>query len=201
MFFVVFKGKGEYTFGCMNQNVVDYIERGRSQGASDQIIRQKLLESGWAENIINESFLVSQKPVAESRVVAKSEDLVSPYSQIMAILLAVSLFVLTNGIFSDIKNNIENTNKTLLYEGLFVVPFLLIGLSIYNSMEDKKRFRILSLPYFAMSAWLTVKLLWKVGAYILDKNAALGVYVVLGAIVVILTGIIIFTQKHTHKES
>lgn len=187
----------------MNQNVEQYVLQSRSQGISDEIIRKKLLENGWADTLILEA-LNFPRPAVHTEV-RKTEgsnlSMTSPYSQILATLLTVFLFILTNGLFSDIKANLYSPNKLLMFEALAIVPFLMVGILVHFSMEDKNRFRILSLPYFIISAWLTLRLLEKVVTYILDKNAALGIYLVLGVIVVILTGVIIFTQKSNHKEN
>jgi hypothetical protein len=61
--------------------------------------------------------------------------------------------------------------------------------------QNKKRYIILCQPYFVVSAFLFLRLLWNVGRYILNTNATYGVYIVLIMSVAVLTGFIIFLQK------
>ncbi|HWA32252.1 MAG TPA: hypothetical protein VG694_02280 [Candidatus Paceibacterota bacterium] len=128
----------------------------------------------------------------------ETESVNSPYSIILAVILVVSLFVLMNGLFSDIQNaTAGNINLTLTYQGLMVVPFLLVAFLLHSSFRtENRRFRILSMPYFIIGAWVLLRLLWKVAQNLLAANSARGIYIVLGMIIVVLTGIIIFVQKY-----
>ena len=188
----------------INQEMVSYAKQQLATGVSRVVITENLKNVGWSDEIISETFnfldtnssIPINQPLAITTKV-ESNSINSPYSIFLVAVLVVSLFILTNGIYSDIKNFTTNLNYTLLLEGLFVIPFLLAAFLIHGFLKDEKqRFKILSLPYFIISAWVFIRLLWKVGENIWKANNALGVYVALGMSVIVLTGIIIFIQRY-----
>lgn len=186
------------------ESIVIYIKNQKGKGVSDENIIKNLKEVGWSQDAIKDAYMeivnMPKEPVLATTQTLSSQDINSPYSVTLAILLFVSLFTLVNGAFSDIKHLTTDANKMLLYEGVFVIPFLLIAFLMNQAFQnDKKRFQIISIPYFSMGAWLLLKLLWKVGENILNANAAVGIYLVLGLVILILTGIIIFVGKHMHS--
>lgn len=198
----------------INQQMVSYIKEQLALGTPQAVVIDNLKKVGWAENVINESLGVVLSGMAnisvapinglpESKLSNNSigdNSVNSPYSSLLAVILVVSLLILTNGIFSDIKNLTATVNKILIYEGLFAIPFLLVAFLLHSHFKTpNKRFEILSYPYFIISAWILLRLLWKVGENIWKANNALGVYVILGMIVLVLTGVIIFIQKYIKK--
>lgn len=188
---------------AQNQDISLYIQEQMRLNVSNETIVKNLKSVGWSDEAILNAFKIVAVPQAPNRdatstpAITEQESVNSPYSSLLAIVLTVSLFVLMNGIFSDIKTGVQNVNTMLLYEGFFVIPFLLIAFLIHSSFkEDSKRFKILSLPYFAISAYILCRLLWQVGENLLRANSAIGIYVVLGMIILVLTGVIIFVQKY-----
>ncbi len=190
----------------INQEIVSYIKTQLTGGVSQQVIIENLKKAGWASEVISDSYneVIATNSIPQPEQIAvknvEVESINSPYSSILSAVLIISLFIITNGIFSDIKDMVATENRILLFEGLFVIPFLLAAFLLHSSFgEDKKRFEILSYPYFIISAWILLRLLWKVGQNIWQANNALGVYIVLGMVIVVLTGVIIFVQRYIKK--
>lgn len=190
----------------INKDIVSYIRAQQKLGISQQVIIDNLKQAGWSGEVISDSYndVIANNTIPQPEKVevkqVEVESVNSPYSSILSAVLVISLFILTNGIFSDIKNMVATENKILLLQGLFVIPFLLAAFLLHSSFrEQKKRFEILSYPYFIISAWILLRLLWKVGQNIWEANNALGVYIVLGMVIAVLTGVIIFVQRYIKK--
>ncbi len=190
----------------INLEIVSYIRKQLALGVPRINIVENLKKVGWSNEVIMESFdaISLGTPISEIQPEVmqspEPDSVNSPYSSLLAVVLVISLFILTNGIFSDIKSMTATENQILLFEGLFVIPFLLVAFLLHSSFgNDKARFKILSFPYFIISAWILLRLLWKVGQNIWEAKNALGVYIVLGMVVVVLTGIIIFIQHYIKK--
>lgn len=209
-----------------NQKLVEYIETVGGQGFSEPMIRDVLSKNGWNNQDVNDAFsyirmvkesMASSAPVPEKvekidisvmmPSTAKQADRVgvssineynSPYSIGLAIILFGALLVLINQIIDDSASFTSSINGKLIFDAFLVLPFLLVAFILHGSFhtEERKHFLVMSQPYFLVSAFLLVRLLWDTSAYILDKNATYGVYVVLALIIVVLTGVIVFIQKY-----
>lgn len=209
-----------------NQKLVDYIETVGRQGFSEPMIRDVLSKNGWHEQNVNEAFsyirmiketMSSSAPVpekvekvdvsvmmpstarsAQTAEISTINEYNSPYSIGLAIILFGALLVLINQIIDDSAFFTSSINGKLIFDAFLILPFLLVAFVLHGSFhtEERKHFLIISQPYFLVSAFLLVRLLWDTSAYILDKNATYGVYVVLALIIVVLTGVIIFIQKY-----
>jgi len=145
------------------------------------------------------SYTVEPKtmPAQSAQVAIPEESNNSPFSFGLAIVLFVSLFILVNKIIHDIGQNFySNINSKLVFDAILVIPFLFVSFLLYGiASQNKKRYIILCQPYFVVSAFLFLRLLWNVGSYILSANATYGVYIVLVMAIVVLTGFVIFLQK------
>ena len=121
----------------------------------------------------------------------------SPFSVGLAVVLFVSLFILVNKIIQDVGTSFGNDiNNMLLLDAIITIPFLFISFLLYGmASQDRKKLIIVCQPYFIVSAFLFLRLLWHTGAYILDKNATYGVYLVLVMAIFVLTGFVFFLQK------
>lgn len=209
-----------------NQKLVDYIETVGGQGFSEPMIRDVLAKNGWHDQDVNDAFsyirmvketMASSAPVpdqpakidvsvimpsinkqASTQTVNNAFEYNSPYSIGLAIILFGALLVLINQIIDDSAWFTSSVNGKLIFDALLILPFLLVAFILHGSFhtEERKHFLIISQPYFLVSAFLLVRLLWDTSAYILDKNATYGVYVVLALIIAVLTGAIIFIQKY-----
>ncbi len=126
-----------------------------------------------------------------------SINLNSPFSVGLAVVLFVSLFILVNKIIHDVGISFGNDiNSMLLLDAVITIPFLFISFLLYGMVnQDRKKLIIVCQPYFIVSAFLFLRLLWHTGAYILDKNATYGVYLVLVMAILVLTGFVFFLQK------
>ena len=123
----------------------------------------------------------------------------SPYSIIISVGLLLSLLILGNQLFRDMSD-IKNIATKLIVEAIVITPVLLIIFLLNNSFQDrKKRFQILIQPYYMVAIWMFLRLFVQLLFYLYDKAAAFGIYVALGLIVALLTGVIIFAQKKYHE--
>lgn len=130
----------------------------------------------------------------------KKPDLNSPYSVILSVGLLLSLFVLGNQVFSDLSD-ISDLARKLAIEAAIFVPFLLIT-SILSFMVNSsgKKYKILVYPFYLLSGWLFLRLFAQTIIYIYDQSATFGIYVALGLIIALLTGVILFVQRNMSKN-
>jgi len=121
----------------------------------------------------------------------------SPFSIGLAIVLFVSLYILVNKVIHDVGIQYSNDiNSILLLDAIITIPFLFVSFLLYGMVsQDRKKLIIVCKPYFIVSAFLFLRLLWHTGAYILDKNATYGVYIVLIMAILVLTGFVVFLQR------
>ena len=205
-----------------NQQLVEYIKKVQLQGFPEETVREVLIKNGWQSIDIESAFteikqmeylLQNDAPLAPGAVAAQppiinkpisntiaSKPVVeynSPFSIGLAIVLFGALLILVNKIIDDSALSAVNANGQLIFDALITLPFLLMAFILHGSfLVDNTRFLIISQPFFVVSAYLLVRLLWHTSAYILNTNATYGVYVVLILVIAVLTGIILFVQKY-----
>lgn len=204
----------------VNQILVDYIKSVKAQGYENASIVEALHNNGWQDKDINEAFsfisLAAGAPVMPSSVNSPIQPAVpisgtnknfsmikeeisrnSPFSVGLAVILFVSLFILVNKIINDIGIPFSNNiNNKLILDGVIIIPFLFVSFLLFGiASNDRKRYIILCQPYFVVSAFLFLRLLWRTGAYVLDTNATYGVYIVLIMALLVLSGFILFLQR------
>lgn len=196
----------------VNEQIVKYIDNVISQGYPEQTIKDVLTSKGWQMGDIDEAFnyvkllkanIASQAPVSptlnnqHTENKDKESSIHSPFSYGLAIVLVGAVFILLNKIISDSSYYTSSINAQLVFDVLIIIPFLLIAFILHESFSSHgKRFLLVSQPYFLVSAFLLVRLLWDTSKYILDANVTYGVYVVLVMIILVLTGSILFVQKY-----
>ncbi len=202
--------------------LIQYIKTAQSQGFPESAIRAVLAQNGWAAPDIENAFStlslvqniplpptqagqmpspsVTPAPVSQTAartVLSKSAEYNSPYSIGLAIIAFVSLLILVNKIIDDTATLTSGINQQLIFDALIIVPFLIMAFILHGSFsENRKRFLILSQPYFVTSGLLLVRLLWDTSRYILNASAVYGVYIVLIIVILVLTGLIIFVRKY-----
>ncbi len=205
----------------INEQLVNYIKTVEAQGFSETAVRDVLAKAGWQGAEIEEAYshmkLLKGMPVPVG-VVEKHEASVdtatvatphitttrshsveynSPYSIGLATVLCGAIFILLNKVIDDSAMFTTSINSKLIFDVLLIVPFLIVAFILHESFRGaRKKFLIISQPYFLVSGFLLVRLLWDTSSYILNANAAYGVYVVLTLIIIVLTGAILFIQKY-----
>lgn len=207
----------------INEQLVSYIKTVESQGFTESAVRDVLAKAGWQSSEIEEAYshmkLLKGMPVPAGSVVpnaniinpmvqspsvtqkSHSPDYTSSYSIGLAIVLCGSIFVLLNKIIDDSSRLTETINAKLIFDVLLIVPFLVIAFILHESFREKrKKFLIISQPYFLVSGFLLIRLLWDTSRYVLDANAAYGVYIVLILVILVLTGSILFIQKYVKSN-
>lgn len=210
----------------IDQNLINYVKTALAQGHSASDIKQVLLTNGWQEDDVNHAIAqfdmlrtapvapnapvltsspatTNPKPVQANFIQPAKKTFVSPYSTLLAVVLFFSLFILVNKMITDTRQHFSgDTNGQLVFDAILILPFILAASILHFSFLDRKeKFLILSQPYYIVSGWLILRLLWNVSKYILDANSAYGVYIVLILVIAVLTGIVFFIQKFMrHKQ-
>lgn len=128
----------------VDPNLVNYIKNSRSQGASDDVIRQALFNAGWQEQQVNDAFSfinlpnapvpvapasaypqVSSTPQSQTpeqtpkQVKPAKPRVVSPYSSLLAVVLFISLMILMNNLIYDLIDYFDssiNYNSNSYYD-------------------------------------------------------------------------------------
>jgi hypothetical protein len=205
----------------INEQLVNYIKTVEAQGFSEPAVREVLAKAGWQATEVEEAYahmkLLKGMPVPGGTVVTTTQtrtiqsvstapttikqkvsvEYNSPYSIGLATVLCGAIFILLNKVIDDSEMFTNSINAKLIFDVLLIVPFLVVAFILHESFRDKRRkFLIISQPYFLVSGFLLVRLLWDTSSYILNANAAYGVYVVLVLIIIVLTASILFIQKY-----
>ncbi|MDQ5971318.1 MAG: hypothetical protein QG566_264 [Patescibacteria group bacterium] len=210
----------------INEQLVNYIKTVEAQGFTESAVRDVLAKAGWQSNEVEEAYShmkllkgmpvpagtaqinipqqtvsinVAKSTVASSHTINQNHSVEynSPYSIGLATVLCAAIFILLNKVIDDSAIFTNSINAKLIFDVMLIVPFIVVAFILHESFRDhKKKFLIMSQPYFLVSGFLLVRLLWDTSNYILNANAAYGVYVVLILIIIVLTGSILFIQKY-----
>lgn len=203
----------------INSELIDYIKKAKDQGLSEETITNTLLSSGWQASVVKEGMVIASVPavpkppappyapaLAQPSVVTRpirNYNIYSHYSVLLSIVLFFTLLTLANKIIGDITRHFKTDIATgLIVNALIILPFLLLAFALHYGLAEKGiKYQILSKPYYIVSAWLLIKLLFRVSNYILSTQVVYGVYIVLLLIVTVLTGVVFFVQKYLkHKD-
>lgn len=261
-----------------DEQLVEYIRKSQEVGLSWDAIKRDLMSAGWAGDQIDMAYKAVNMPkpvipippqaTAQKNSILRKQ-YTSPYSGMLAVVLVVSLLILTQNAVTDILNHfapdengytssqqysdyqkaVADYEKTApkaseysdtiaynqasadwyrqrhieeqsLYEryqadyklhasspsfrmilnAIIVLPFWIITFLLFISLkEDRKKYESLLGAYYVTSGWLLIFLFFNVARYIWYSNTVIGVYVVLGMLVIILTGAIWGVQKYRHN--
>lgn len=194
----------------IDQKTIDYIRNARASGLSDEVIGQALILNGWNKEQVSMALSVSKEVAATpgaTLAAAPSRASKPQWNSYLSVMLAVVLFfalyILSSHIVNDLITSAADVSSKLIVNAFVVVPFLLVAFLIHYSFHEnaqKNKYLIIAQPYYIISGWLLIKLFFYASQYILDKNAAYGVYVVLVLIIAVLTGIIFFVQKYVKNK-
>jgi len=212
------------------QQLIDYIRTSQQSGMSLDAIKQDLLSAGWIRDQVDEAFRivnipkppvpVPSSPLTNPWVTKPTKKEVyrpnptSPYSGLLGVTLFVSLLILVDNAISDITNLFlpvptlsygvvptESISTALIARGISVLVFWGLTSLLYFSFRDRsEKFKILLTPYYITAGWVLVGLLFYVGNYLLSTSSTFGVYIVLGMIVLALTGGTWGVQKYIHTN-
>ena len=192
----------------VDSNLIHYIRDAIARGHQEAQIKQTLTSHGWQEGDIRDAYALAQSPnytpvaTAPGLLKPSALDFYSPYSRLLAVVLFVTLLILSTKIIKDVRLNFpDDINARLTFDALLVLPFLIAASALHFFFHQRKeKFLILSQPYYLVAGWLMLRLLWNVSQYILDSNAVYGVYIVLVLVVVVLTAIIFFIQHFIKRK-
>lgn len=105
-------------------------------------------------------------------------------------------YIETKAAPSDQYNRDDCRNFALLIHAAFVIPVFLIAFLVYFFFYYRKpqsKYKVLAWPYFVFSCVMLAHLLIETGVRFIGNKV--GVYIILGLIAVILTGLVILLQK------
>ena len=105
-----------------------------------------------------------------------------------------------NQYFEIYKKHTASPSFRMMLNAIIVLPFWIITFLLFLSVkEERKKYGVLLWSYYVTSGWLLVFLFFNVARYIWNSNTVIGVYVVLGMLVIILTGAVCGVQKYRHS--
>lgn len=88
----------------------------------------------------------------------------------------------------------------MILNAIIVLPFWILTFLLYLSLKDeRKKFEALIGSYLVTSGWLLVFLLFNVASYIYNADTTVGVYIVLGMVIIVLTTAGWGIQKYRHS--
>lgn len=132
----------------MDQQLTDYINQNRQQGATDSQIRQALLDSGWQESDLNQYFnSPPQNPTPLQYALPSAPRLFSQsikwYSSHFQIILGITIAPLILSIFGFFISSIFTSLSlsTVIIGFLYVIVVLIIGflskLALFAAVVDE----------------------------------------------------------------
>ncbi len=135
---------------------------------------------------------------------------VSGISALLMFVLTIAITILFNGIYTDmikvprfyLSENIRwiFAIKALTLHAIYVSILLIIFAIIYSTSKRKgERYASLCVPYFVASIVVTIRWLYDACVLIIEKYHKIGVYAVLGVIIVVISGIIFYLQERKEK--
>lgn len=105
-----------------------------------------------------------------------------------------------NQYFEIYKKRTASPSFRMMLNAIIVLPFWITTFLLFLSVkEERKKYGVLLWSYYVTSGWLLIFLLFNVARYIWTSNTVIGVYVVLGMLVLILTGAVLGVQKYRHS--
>ena len=98
------------------------------------------------------------------------------------------------------KTRASSPSFRMIFNAILVLPFWIITFLFFISLKgEHKKYEALLGAYYITSGWLLIFLFFNVARYIWYSDTVMGVYVVLGMLVIILTGAIWGVQKYRHS--
>lgn len=98
------------------------------------------------------------------------------------------------------KARASSPSFRMILNAVIVLPFWILTFFLYLSLKDeRKKFEALLGSYLVTSGWLLLFLLFNVASYIYNADTTIGVYIVLGMVIVVLTGAVWGVQKYRHS--
>ncbi len=189
-----------------------YIKDARLENYSDDQIKVNLVTAGWTKEQVSQAFarvdgIATSKNSMHSSGVNNAASVNTPITKdnhnstisiVLSCVLTASLLILFKKVIADIENLFSgDINMVLIVQSLIVLVMLVVSFFLHkNFVEQREKFKVLTLPYFLISLWVLILLVFKVSRHILNSNADFGVYFVLILVIGVLIGIIYFLQKY-----
>lgn len=107
---------------------------------------------------------------------------------------------LYNQYFAKYKTRTVSPSFRMILNAIVVLPFWIMTFLLFICLkEERKKYGVLLRAYYITSGWLLIFLFFSVARYIWTSNTVIGVYVVLGMLVIILTSSVWGVQKYRHS--
>ncbi|MFC1633062.1 hypothetical protein ACFL1U_02905 [Patescibacteria group bacterium] len=95
----------------------------------------------------------------------------------------------------------ENAFQIPLRQLWYVIPFFIVGILIFLFVDRKsKAYRAIGFPYLGAVLWVGIHFLIELGIAIYKIAPEYGVYVILGAVIILLSGLIWWLQNFLKKR-
>jgi uncharacterized BrkB/YihY/UPF0761 family membrane protein len=143
---------------------------------------------------------------------------ISPLSGIFVVFLVLILIILGERLLFDLNqwinpladsfNALRGTEmdqyrlyRLIIHSGL-VLPLFLAVFLLHNWIDErpeKKQYKIISTGYIAFGLWMMLRMIIEIGVYIIEVNRVVGMYVLLGAVVALLTWFMVRFQRKANR--
>lgn len=150
---------------------------------------------------------------------AKKEHIkVSPLSVVFVFFLVIVLIILGERMMYDLNqwinpladqfSSLRGTDMDqyslyrLVIHSSFVLPIFLAIFWLHNWFDDqpaKKQYKVISIGYVAFGLWMMMRIIIETGIYIVEVNRVVGIYLLLGVLIALLTWFMVKFQRRVNK--
>jgi hypothetical protein len=122
-------------------------------------------------------------------------DKISPIIVFLSFILTIAVSMLFHQIFGDITDNFcvsqsffrcaDNYLQVLIAHSLVAMPLLVLGVLFYFIFYSKgSKAKALTIPYLVSAGLITLRFLWEIGYFMIDRYNKIGIYAVLIFVIV-----------------
>lgn len=127
---------------------------------------------------------------------------VSIFAGIFSVLLVLTVIFFFNQIWNDIGSFVSKSSDRASSELMlifvhtaFVIPILIIALAVLLTFYRRgETYSVVTVPYFIGATMVTVRLLFDVGSWVIREYQKVGIYLILGVLLVIFSVLAALTQ-------
>lgn len=144
---------------------------------------------------------------AKWRIGTGTGEHISPFAAIFAVLLTIAVIFLFTQIWNDLGSWVKDVIgkgqprnvielQELFVHTAFVIPVLILALLFFFGLYKRgTTARTVILPYFIGALAITIRLLFDVGSFVIREYEKIGIYVVLGVLIVVFSILVIVVQS------
>lgn len=90
----------------------------------------------------------------------------------------------------------------LIIHSAFVLPIFLVIFWLHNWLDDqpaKKQYKVISIGYVTFGLWMMLRIIVETGVYIVEVNRVVGIYLLLGLLIALLTWFMVKFQRRANR--